>query len=232
MHIGKIDRGDRLVCCQCSHERIVEEAWVNSVCDKFFPNRHPPNIFESDLARFRCSSCKSKKLLKRGKQSLVPIQRKATEVTTSYQFASSYLDQATIEEKKVLLNWAQQLIAIRDTDLSPRDKAEKAILLTLKSGAINPFITFLAGEIKRLGWDERGLPERLALSAAAAAALVFGGQGAGIAALGGAIGVPLWIVFGAGGAFAGVIIDEAKRRIDKEDRTDKRASLKKLPPSS
>ena len=73
-------------------------------------------------------------------------------------------------------------------------------------------MTFLGSEIKRVSWDQRGLAERMALSAAAVAALIFSGQGAGIAALGGAIGVPLWVVFGAGGAFAGVIIDEAKRR--------------------
>lgn len=48
---------------------------------------------------------------------------------------------------------------------------------------------------------------------------MFSGQGAGIAALGGAIGVPLWVVFGAGGAFVGVFIDEAKRRVD--DKTKK-----------
>ena len=37
---------------------------------------------------------------------------------------------------------------------------------------------------------------------------LFGGQGAGIAALGAAIGVPLWVVFGAGAAFAGVLYEE------------------------
>ena len=37
------------------------------------------------------------------------------------------------------------------------------------------------------------------------------GQGAVIVALGGAIGVPLWVVFGAGGAFAGLLIEEIER---------------------
>jgi hypothetical protein len=74
-------------------------------------------------------------------------------------------------------------------------------------------LEYLGVEIKRVGWDERGLPERIALSAAAtAAALIFSGQGAGIAALGGAIGVPLWVVFGAGGAFIGVLSEGAQRR--------------------
>jgi hypothetical protein len=73
-------------------------------------------------------------------------------------------------------------------------------------------LEYLGVEIKRVGWDQRGLPERITLSAAAVAALIFSGQGAGIAALGGAIGVPLWVVFGAGGAFIGVLIEGAQRR--------------------
>ena len=56
------------------------------------------------------------------------------------------------------------------------------------------------------------LPARLGISAAALGLLFFSGQAAGIAAMGGAIGVPLWIVFGAGGTFAGVLIDEIKKR--------------------
>jgi len=58
------------------------------------------------------------------------------------------------------------------------------------------------------------------LSAAAIAAVAFSGKGAGIAALGGAIGVPLWVVLGAGGAFAGVLIEEIQRSLpsDSDDK--------------
>ncbi|GHU14744.1 hypothetical protein FACS189441_5120 [Betaproteobacteria bacterium] len=59
-----------------------------------------------------------------------------------------------------------------------------------------------------LAWDERGLTARLGLSGAAVGVALFGGQGAGIAALGTAIGVPLWVVFGAGAAFVGVLYEE------------------------
>ena len=41
---------------------------------------------------------------------------------------------------------------------------------------------------------------------------LFGSQSAGIAALGTAIGVPLWVVLGAGAAFANSLIEELKRR--------------------
>jgi hypothetical protein len=68
--------------------------------------------------------------------------------------------------------------------------------------------TLIAKSLKTAAWDKRGLPARLALSAAIAGVLFFGGQGAGIAALGSAIGLPLWVVFGAGGAFLGVLYEE------------------------
>jgi hypothetical protein len=220
MHIGSIQAGDTLVCCHCEHERIVEAAWIETVCRRFFQDRMPAQIYDSDLGRFRCSSCQSKSLLKRN-QAAALVSLSAAEPIAGHQLATAYLDQASREERAALLFWATQLLAIRDLNLPALEKAKRAIRLTIESGAIRPFVTFLGAEIKRIGWDERGLSERLALSAAAVAALMFSGQGAGIAALGGAIGVPLWVVFGAGGAFAGVLIDEAKRRLEKSDNEAK-----------
>jgi hypothetical protein len=46
------------------------------------------------------------------------------------------------------------------------------------------------------------------MGAAATGAALFGGKAAGLAALGTAIAVPLWVVFGAGGAFMGVLYEE------------------------
>jgi hypothetical protein len=54
--------------------------------------------------------------------------------------------------------------------------------------------------------------------------LTLSGQGAGIAALGGAIGLPLWVVFGAGGAFLGVLIEEIRK--------SRRSSSEKTPGSN
>jgi hypothetical protein len=56
------------------------------------------------------------------------------------------------------------------------------------------------------------MPAKLGLSTAAVGVAIFGGQGAGIAALGTAIGVPLWAVLGSGAAFADVIIEEFGRK--------------------
>jgi hypothetical protein len=47
---------------------------------------------------------------------------------------------------------------------------------------------------------------------AAVGVALFGGQSAGIAALGTAIGVPLWVVFGAGAAFAKSLHSELGRK--------------------
>lgn len=60
---------------------------------------------------------------------------------------------------------------------------------------------------------DRGLKSKWGLSAAGAAAVAFGTQGAGIAALGGAIRVPLWLVFGAGGAFLAMLYQELQAKI-------------------
>ncbi len=72
----------------------------------------------------------------------------------------------------------------------------------------------MTGKTKRLTWDERGLKSRLGLSGAAAGLVIFGGQGAGIAALGTAIAVPLWVVLGAGATFAGFLYEELTRSKD------------------
>jgi len=62
-----------------------------------------------------------------------------------------------------------------------------------------------------LGMIEASRP--LGIGVFTALALAGGGAGAGIAALGTAAGVPLWIVFGAGGAFAGMLADEIQKLI-------------------
>jgi hypothetical protein len=185
MNIGKLSPGDTLVCCSCNHERVIDQKWIDTVCEKYFFTRHPARIHDSDLWRFQCSNCRSKKLLKRTKpQAMLPATQAVAD-TSRYQFAIAYIDQSSDEEREVLYFWANQLMAIRASKMPALEKATSAIRVTLECGAIQPFIHFLGAEIKRIGWDERGMTARLALSAAAVAALTFSGQGAGIAALAG-----------------------------------------------
>lgn len=148
-------------------------------------------------------------------------------------------------QKEVLLNWIEQILQLKASNLSMVDKVKKAFSLT----ANNDFISatakiindtiipkelarlmeelmkikastltgtakvseaskLLAQSLKSVAWDNRSLPARLALSASIAVVIMFGGQGAGIAALGSAIGVPLWVLFGAGAGFLGVLYEE------------------------
>jgi hypothetical protein len=92
------------------------------------------------------------------------------------------------------------------------EKARRAIELTAESKVIVSIVKMTFMELKRIGWDERGIKARGAIVGAAIGLLAFGSQGAGIAALGTAIGVPLWVVFGAGGAFLALLYEELTGR--------------------
>lgn len=124
------------------------------------------------------------------------------------QLAVKIAASANAAEKEALRIWIERLLALKATDLPAAQKAKQAISLTASSKVVIPVVKIIACETRRLVWDERGLKARLGLGGAAVGVALFGGQGAGIAALGTAIGVPLWVVFGAGAAFAGVLYEE------------------------
>ena len=124
------------------------------------------------------------------------------------QIAVMIVSSANAAEKEALRIWIERLLALKASNLPTAQKAKRAITLTAESKVVVPSVKIIARETKRLAWDERGLKGRLGLGGAAIGAAMFGGQGAGIAALGTAIGVPLWVVFGAGAAFAGVLYEE------------------------
>ncbi len=117
---------------------------------------------------------------------------------------------ASPEQLSVLEAWAKRMLEIRNSPMSRVLKAKAAIQSTIELKAITPILALSATEIKRVGWDERGYVAKWTIGAAIAS-LTLTGQGAGIAALGGAIGVPLFVVFGAGGALAGTIIQEISK---------------------
>ncbi len=70
-------------------------------------------------------------------------------------------------------------------------------------------------QIKTKAWDERGWPARLALAGLTAGVGGVGLEGAGIAAMGGAIGLPLFLRTSAGGALLGSIIQELEKTQNK-----------------
>lgn len=140
------------------------------------------------------------------------------------------VDDANVEQQQALLEWAEELLVIRYADNSVRSKAKAAVVATAHRKVVWPFVRVVLQRLKRLGWDERSWKARLGIGTVATTVAVFGGQGAGIAALGTAVGVPLWVVFGAGGTFAGLLIDEledAVRGRAKTSRSAKRPDLQK-----
>ena len=134
------------------------------------------------------------------------------EISKQISVAKAIVSGASPAEAAALERWATGLLEIRQSNLTRRRKAIAAVKLTFKSKVIWPILKKSSSELKRVGWDERSWTSRLGLWAIIGTVVTFGNAGAGIAALGGAIGVPLWIVLGAGGSFAGLLIDEITKR--------------------
>jgi hypothetical protein len=125
------------------------------------------------------------------------------------------------EAASAVLAWASELRDIRESDLSLAAKGRKAMRTSLDPRFLKIVLHVIGDAVaegsstaKKLAWDDRGWPARLGLVGVAAALATFGSQGAGIAALGSAVGVPLWLVLGAGGTFLGTIIGELTKRTD------------------
>ncbi len=122
------------------------------------------------------------------------------------------------EQSDVFQSWLRQLLQIRNLPISNVKKGAKAIALTLDIKLLWPSVKLIAAELKKHGWDNRKRSHRVGLSAAAVGIAVFGNQAAGIAALGSAIGAPLWIVLGAGSMFADQLLKELSGALS-ESRT-------------
>lgn len=121
-------------------------------------------------------------------------------------------------ERERLLSWAQELLRIRESPLPAWQKGRLALKASIKADVALPLLRHFARESRSLGirskkhlWDNRGWGARLGMICLSVGGAVLGGKGAGIAALGGAIGVPLWLVVGAGGVVLGSLIDELSK---------------------
>ena len=115
------------------------------------------------------------------------------------------------EQREVLADYMAALILIKQTDLPNQTKVLDAIDLTADAKVLGVLTKGSGRLLAKHAWKDRSWPARIGVSAAAIASILTAGQGAGIALLGTAVGVPLWIVFGAGGAFAGELLEEIDR---------------------
>ncbi|TBC71538.1 hypothetical protein ELH27_01045 [Rhizobium leguminosarum] len=132
------------------------------------------------------------------------------------QLAISIAGSVTRTEADALRDWARLLIDLKDEKISAAAKARKAISLTASSKVILPAMKIISSQAKKHGWDNRTPTQRFGIAAAAGAFALFPGANAGIAALGGAVGVPLWMVFGGGSMFLKVLYDELMKRPDEQ----------------
>ncbi|MBB4216258.1 hypothetical protein FHT79_003445 [Rhizobium sp. BK212] len=130
------------------------------------------------------------------------------------QLAIAIAKSATRSEAEALRDWARQLIKLIEEDISTVARARKAISLTASSSVLLPAMRIISARAKKHSWDNRTSTQRLGIAAAVGAFAMFPGANAGIAALGGAVGVPLWMVFGGGSMFLKVLYDELTKGAD------------------
>ncbi|MGO8189490.1 hypothetical protein [Rhizobium leguminosarum] len=133
------------------------------------------------------------------------------------QLAITIAGSASRTEADALRDWARLLIDLKYENISTAAKARKAISLTASSKVILPAMKIISAQAKKHGWDNRTSTQRLGIAAATGAVALFPGANAGIAALGGAVGVPLWMVFGGGSMFLKVLYDELTKGTDEQD---------------
>jgi len=137
----------------------------------------------------------------------------ASTVALARQFASGLSD----GDRSLIFGWQSDLLDIRNSDLSVVQKGRAALLATARVELARPLLNQVARHARELGmsskrvlWDQSGWIARLGLAGLLVGAFGYRGQRAGIAARGKAIGVPLWLVVGAGGAFLGALLDELR----------------------
>lgn len=126
-------------------------------------------------------------------------------------FAKRLMREIPYEHQVIVSSWFQDLIDIKNSDVSKRQKVKSIFQATKKRKIIFPTIKLISKKVKQYAWDDRKAKGRIGIVGIGIGVTFFAGQSAGIAALGGAVGVPLWVVFGAGGTFAGFCIEEYER---------------------
>jgi hypothetical protein len=139
---------------------------------------------------------------------------------TQNALITDVVSRTSAPEKKALLDWLTGLLEIRENSDGRFVKAKSALAITREAKIVWPIVKIIAKKSKQYTWDDRSLSARMALGAGGIASIAFAGKGAGIAALGTAIGVPLWVVFAGGGLLAGKLIEELKDALNKTNAGD------------
>jgi hypothetical protein len=120
------------------------------------------------------------------------------------------LNRLSPDERQNLEDWLEELLEIRRSSESRVAKINALRSSLRKSTSLWPVLRVLAEACKQYGWDERKGAFRAFAAGSVGGMLLVGFQGAGLAALGGAVGFPLWIVFGGGATVAYAILRELR----------------------
>ena len=112
-------------------------------------------------------------------------------------------------ERAVLLAWAQQVIAIRASDLGIYEKGRRIVLVTQELGLAKPLLEHLLSEIQRVGWSDRTTTMKGVIAGAGVGLLAsVAAPMAGVAAFGTAIAVPVLVLGAGAGALLAAIVEE------------------------
>jgi hypothetical protein len=119
-------------------------------------------------------------------------------------------------DRRALAGWLETLLKLRRDDSPALRKAIAAVRVDDAARALAPLLRTTGRLLYDLAWRDRTEMERLGVGVAALASTAFVGPAAGAAAVGGAVGVPLWIVLGPGGPFAEALLAELRRSLPAE----------------
>jgi len=115
------------------------------------------------------------------------------------------------QEKNWLSQWADECQRIASSDVRQKEKFKK-LFGTMKryNKVLKPVFKLIWGSSKKVFWQDRSTSARVAILGVLGG--IIAGGGVGLAICGTAVGIPLFLLTGAGGAFLGVLIEELTKR--------------------
>lgn len=127
----------------------------------------------------------------------------------------SDLEKLNETEKQNVLNWAVEVKKIQQNNkLTTKEKIYDLKNLNNKQAFKN--VISIALNYSKSYWKKANWAQRIGIIGLTSGLIIAGASGgAGIAALGGAIGLPLFLVTTAGGTFIGTIIDSLNKKNEK-----------------
>ncbi len=130
---------------------------------------------------------------------------------------NTFISRLNSDERKALAAWIEKILEVKELETTKSHKAKALLQILKESKPLYPLIRETASVAKEVGWDNRKGGSRAFLAGAGVGIAFFGFQGAGLAALGGAVGFPLWVVFGGGGTLAYTILAEIRSSKSNDD---------------